>query len=245
MMRRVNRELFPAVLGLFLFFGATAEAQDKAALDRGNEIASEAFKLSREGDQEGAEAKYREALKLAPELHGARFALARLYAGLSRFEEARVEFAKLVQVNPQDAASRRGEVTALLLLGRWSEARAKLEEGLVALPRDGQQAHLLARVLASAPDESVRDGALALDLAVQVYQVQKIPLVAETVAMAFAANGEFDKAARMQSKIVRDAEATGNERGLEVMRARQAAYDRQERWTASAIEIVQSTELPE
>lgn len=226
--------------------GVAAEAQAVGDEDRGTELAREAFDLSRKGDQEAAIAKYREALEIAPDLHGARFAMARLFAGLSRFEESRAEFASLVEVNPQDGAARRGEVTALLFLGRWQEARKKLEEGLAALPRDGQQAHLLARVLASAPDDAVRDGRLALELAVRVYDVQRIPVVAETVAMAFAETGEFDKAARMQGKIVKDAEAAGNDPELEGKKARLDAYNRSEPWRASSpVEVIQSTELPE
>ena len=243
-MRQHVRIPVEVLIGLLFALGASSAAQTAADTDRGTELARQAFDLSRQGDQEGAVAKYKEALDIAPDLHGARFALARLFAGLSRFEEARSEFFRLVQVNPQDAASRRGEVTALLLLDRWQEARKKLEEGLTALPRDGQQAHLLARVLASAPNAAVRDGGLALELAVRVYEVQRIPVVAETVAMAFAENGEFDKAARMQGKIVRDALASGDQTDLEGMQARLAAYERQEAWRSSSIEIVQSTELP-
>jgi len=244
-MRNRMRGMALAFMALLMSSG-TIMAQATGDEARGTELAQEAFDLSRKGDQEAAIAKYREALDIAPDLHGARFAMARLFAGLSRFEEARAEFSILVGVNPQDGASRRGEVTALLFLGRWQEARKKLEEGLVALPRDGQQAHLLARMLASSPDSAVRDGQMALELAVRVYDVQRIPVVAETVAMAFAENGEFDKAVRMQSKIVREAEAAGSDPLLAAKKARLDAYNRGEPWRApSPVEVIQSTELPE
>ena len=244
MIRRVLEpaRLSSAILIVSFVAMAAPTAADEA---RGTELAQEAFDLSRQGDAEAAITKYEEALAIAPDLHGARFAMARIFAGLSRFEEAHEQFVQLVAANPEDGAARRGEVTALLFLGRWQEARKRLEEGLVALPRDGQLAHLLARVLASAPDDTVRDGRIALELAVRVYDVKRIPTVAETVAMAFAANGEFDKASRMQGKIVRDAEAAGGDPQLEAKKARLAAYDRGEAWRAqSPVEVVQSTELP-
>ncbi len=216
------------------------------AMKRGNELAKEAFRLSREGDLEAAIAGYRDALEIAPELHGARFALARLFAGLSQFEEARVEFATLVAANPQDVASWRGEATALILLERWPEARARLEESMrTVVPRDGQLAHLLARVLACAPDDAARKGSLALELAMWVYDVQKKAAVGETVAMAFAELGEYGRATAIQEAMVKIVEPSGNESLLALMRARLDAYTRQEPWRAlSPLEIVQSTELP-
>ncbi len=236
-----------AVLALLVSLAPGALAQPPAgALERGNEIAKEAFRLSREGDQEASIAKYREALEVAPELHGARFALARLFAALSRFEEAREEFALLVMANPQDVASRRGEATALILLERWVEARQSLEDSMrTVVPRDGQLAHLLARVLASAPEAEARKGELALELAMWVYDVQKKTAVGETVAMAFAEIGEYQRAAEIQTAMVKIVEQAGDETLLALMRERLAAYSSQQPWRArSPIEIVQSTELP-
>lgn len=216
------------------------------ALERGNEIAQEAFRLSQERDMDAAVAKYREALEIAPELHGARFALGRLFAGMLRFEEARAEFALLVMANPQDVASRRGEATALILLERWVEARQNLEDSMrTVVPRDGQLAHLLARVLASAPEDGARKGDLALELAMWVYDVQKKTAVGETVAMAFAEIGEFQRAVDIQTAMIKIVEETGDEALLALMRERLAAYSSQKPWRAkSPREIVQSTELP-
>ena len=225
--------------------GKAGGTQTGGTLERANALAGEAFRLSREGDLEAAIAKYHAALELAPELHGARFALARIFAGLSRFEEARVEFATLVAANPGDGVARRGEATALILLGRWTEAQQRLEEGVRANLRDGQLAHLLARVMSSAPEDAVRDGARALELAMRVYDVQKKAIVGETIAMAFAELGEFERALAIQREMIKIVEAAGDERLLAVMRERLAAYTRREAWRAeSPLEIVQSTELP-
>lgn len=225
--------------------GAEPRALTEAE-QRGNELAKQAFRLSQENDLEGAIAGYREALEIAPSLHGARFALARLFAGLSQFEQARNEFAILVAANPQDVASRRGEATALILLERWSEARQNLEESMrIVVPRDGQLAHLLARVLACAPDDEVRKGSLALELAMWVYDVQKKSVVGETVAMAFAELGEYGRATAIQEAMVKIVEPSGNQSLLTLMRARLDAYKSQQPWRAkSPLEIIQSTELP-
>lgn len=238
---------FVAAVLLLVSLAPQSPAQPSTdAVERGNQLAQEAFRLSREGDLEAAITGYQAALEIAPELHGARFALARLFAGLSRFEEAREEFQILVAANPQDVASRRGEATALLLLERWADARLSLEDSMrTVVPRDGQLAHLLARILASAPDEAVRDGALALELSMWVYDVQKKTAVGETVAMAFAEVGEFGRASAIQKEMVKIVEPSGNESLLALMRERLEAYDREQPWRArSPLEIVQSTELP-
>ncbi len=211
-----------------------------------NDLAEEAYRQSRLGDIETAIDKYRAALEIEPTLHRARFELARHFAGLRRFEDARAEFATLVAMTPEDGAARRGEVTALLFLDRWVEARTKLEEALVALPRDGQLAHLLARVLASAPVAAARDGKTAQQLAEAVYQARQEPDVFETVAMAYAEQGDFANAIDIQRTIIGYYESRENEPVPEVTRRRLDTYIREEPWRAeSPMEIVQSTELPQ
>ena len=239
-MKQPRRTALSALV-LVAFALAPLAAQEPPAQD----LAQQAFRLSREGDQESAIENYRRALELDPELNGARFALARLYATAGRFEESRQEFSLLVLINPADSASRRGEVTALTFLDRWPEARRKLEEGLTALPRDGQLAHLLARVLASAPESSVRDGALALELAVKVYEIQKLPAVQETLAMAYAEAGRFEQAVEIQTLVLNEVRESETSQGLDLVERRLASYREGRPWQAeSPVEIVLSTELP-
>ena len=234
--------LTPLLLSLGLFaLPPSVGAQDTSA----EALAREALQASRRGDLAVAIEKYREALEIDPELNGARFELARLYATAGQFDESRREFALLILVNPEDSASRRGEVTALTFLGRWEDARRKLEEGLAALPRDGQLAHLLARILASAPTESARDGQLALRLAEKVFEIQQIAAVRETLAMAWAETGQFDRATGVQATAVSMLEESGDAASLDLARRRLDAYRERKPWRIeSPIELVLSTELP-
>ena len=90
----------PALLLASLAPDAAAQSDN---LKRGQALAEEAMNLSRASDFEGAIAQFHAALEVAPELSGARFTLARLYASLSRFEEARSEFA-ITRMPPRVAA---------------------------------------------------------------------------------------------------------------------------------------------
>jgi len=210
-----------------------------------SELAAEASRQMRLGDYELAIELLKSALEQKPELHGVRFQLAGILAFLGRFDEAEPEFAAVVAADPQNSAARRGEVTALILQERYGEARRKLEEGLSALPRDGQLAHTLARLVASAPDEAVRDGQLAVGLARKVFDIKRIVSTAETLAMAYAEAGNFERAAEVQKEAIEMAKTAADAAQLEPLRKRLAGYERGEAWVAeSPIEIATATEPP-
>jgi hypothetical protein len=122
----------------------------------------------------------------------------------------------------------------------------KLQEGLEALPQDGQLAHTLARLLASAPEDSVRDGQLAVRLATAVYSIKKIYETAETLAMAHAEAGDFDQAVEIQTGLVARAKTEGDATRLEALELRLVSYQRREPWRAvSPAEIATATEPPD
>ncbi len=213
--------------------------------ERAAALVEEAIQLSREGDVDAAIAKFRQAAAAEPEDALIRFQLASALAGSGRIEEAGPVFAEVVARDPQNGAARRGEVTALLFAGRYGDARIKLEEGLTALPRDGQLAHTLARLCATAPLDKVRHGELALQLALTVYDIKKSYETGETVAMAYAETGQFDKAVEVQRGLIAQAEKAGDEARLEGLRKHLLSYQRDEPWRAETpAEIAMATEPP-
>ena len=198
-----------------------------------------------QGDLDQALVKIREAVEEAPNDFRIRFQLASMLAAQGRFEEAGPVFAKVVKLDPKNSAARRGEITALLFMGRYSDARAKLEEGLTALPRDGQLAHTLARVCASAPLDKVRHGEMALQLGLKVYEVVKTYETGETVAMAYAELGRFEDAIAFQRELIVKAEKAGDSSRVESLRERLVTYLSNEPWrAASPAEIAMATEPP-
>lgn len=223
-----------------------AGGQTQAPAPTADTLAQQATALIAGNDYEQAVRKFRSALELEPQLHLFRFQLARLLASLGRYGEARAEFATVVAAAPTNSEARRGEVTALLLQERYAEARSRLEEGLTALPQNGQLAHTLARLLASAPLEEVRDADLALRLAQSVYEVKKLYETAETLAMAHAATGDFTKALEIQRGLITRAEGEGDAARLESLRQRLAAYEQSRPWRAtSPVEIATATAPPD
>ena len=230
-----------ASLAVAVTLGAAAQTTDP----RATALVSEATALSLQGDFEPAVVKLREAREISPGDVRILFQLASVLTSQGRLEEAGPVFAEVVALDPRNSAARRGEITALLFAGRYSDARLKLEEGLTALPRDGQLAHTLARLCATAPLDKVRNGELALQLALKVYEIRKTYETGETVAMAYAETGRFDEALEIQRDLIDQAEKAGESARVEALRERLLSYLRNEPWrAASPAEIAMATEAP-
>jgi len=85
---------------------------------------------------------------------------------------------------------------------RYQEAIDFLTRANQHFPDRGLTAHDLARLLAGCPDTSLRNGDRAIELAMPVFDAQKIPLHAETLAMALAEAGRCEEAASLQKRLI-------------------------------------------
>jgi hypothetical protein len=98
----------------------------------------------------------------------------------------------------------------LVRLGDYARARERLERDVQAFPDQPGITHALARLLAAAPDDRVRDGARALALARALEQSQPPTLaLVETIAMALAEVGRFDEAVARQRQAIEGARDAG------------------------------------
>ncbi len=177
-------------------------------------LADQAGKRLRRGELAAALDGYREVLEIDAENTDARYQMATVLGHLERFDDALAEFALVIAAAPHHGPARRGEVTALVLQGRFADARRRLQEGLEAMPRNRELAHGLARLLATAPDATVRDGDLALRIATRVHQEARRSSSAETLATAFAETGRFAEAAELQRQLLAAASnAAGGQAG--------------------------------
>src|SRR4051812_410720 len=128
----------------------------------------------------------------------ARRLLAKVLRGQGRLPAALAQYRRAVELAPGDEAARLGEAETLVRLGRYAEARIRLDEALGQMPASGLLAHAAARLLAACPETSVRDGDRALKLALAVWQAQPAAFHAETVALAYAELGRCAEAATWQ-----------------------------------------------
>jgi Flp pilus assembly protein TadD len=165
--------------------------------------------LAETGDPAGAIVRFEAAIAREPDHRNAHFNLATTLARLGRFGEAAEHFSAACRIDPHDLEAHLGRGMALLLGERYAAARTALETSLTAQPESRPLTHLLARLLAAAPDAAVRDGARALELARAVFGAEQTLEHAETLAMALAENGRFEEAAEWQARVVGEAERRG------------------------------------
>ena len=191
--------------------GALAEYDAALGLDPGLWEAwyGRADLLERGGRDEDAIASYRSAIAENPTFVAAHLRLANALRRTDRLEEALTQYRRVIELRPGDPGARFGEAMALVRLGRYGEARDRLEEALRVLPDQPMFGPALARVLAAAPDDAVRDGARAWELVAGLADDQQHPGVFETLAMALAEVGHFDLAVDWQRLAMTTAARAG------------------------------------
>ncbi len=187
--------------------------------------------LLQQDNPEGAIHHYSLALDLEPDFVEAHLHAANLLMGLGSYAQAEGHYTRVVELNGGHAFARFMQAMAMIRLGRYQSARSRLEESRQALPDDIDITHALARLLAAAPDSSARNGPLALQLLQKVFQVQKEVSFehVETLAMAFAETGQFQRAVQMQQAMIEDVSRGGRMDLAELLQENLGRYRRGQR----------------
>jgi tetratricopeptide (TPR) repeat protein len=147
--------------------------------------------------------RFSRAVASDPTMVNARASLADALRRSGKFEAAIAEYTEIVKLDPAASDARFGRAMALVRLRRFAEARTVLEDAVRVHPEQPGLAHALARLLASAPDDAVRDGRRALSI-MQSLEKTTAPAVTliETTAMALAENGRFAEAIARQRQAI-------------------------------------------
>lgn len=184
--------------------------------------------LEAQGRPDDAAEHYRRAQALDPESIGALRGLAVLLGRQGRFGEAAAQLDRVIELEPENLEVRFGRAMALIFGGRDADARRALESDLRAVGEAPPLVHLLARLLATSSDPQVRNGEVAIRLAVHAFRQQGSLDRIETVAMAWAEAGNFDNAADWEQRVINIAERNGRPEVAERARRRLAGFRRGE-----------------
>lgn len=135
------------------------------------------------------------------EVHGFR---GELLMKAGRFDDARDEFDALVQLNPEDARAYFLRAHCWNNLGVASEQVVDLEKAVSLDPKNHMALNSLAWLLATSPDDDLRDGPRALNLARQAVELTQSmdPNLLDTLAAALAETEQFDEAAETQRQAI-------------------------------------------
>jgi tetratricopeptide (TPR) repeat protein len=160
-----------------------------------------------------------------PEYIEAQFSLANALRRSGRVEASLPHYAEVLRINPAVSQASFGYAMGLVKLGRYQDARDRLERDVKAFPEQLGFAHALARLLAAAPDDRVRNGARANAILMELLKNQRTPALAETMAMAQAELGRFKDAVEWQRTAIELARSAGRPEGMAHLTETLALYE--------------------
>ena len=202
-------------------------------LARRNLAAIRAIRTERDGDRlaaagrlDEAAAAYSQAVALDGKRLHARAARGVILMRRGRIDEASADLRMAFDGGVNDPEVPNALAFALMQSRRPEEAIAVLKRAVAGHPDDVNLAHNLARILATAPDPRVRDGPLALRLALEVRDRThgRDPRALDTLAAAYAAAGRLEDARATANEAEAIAREEGDSKMAEEISARARRY---------------------
>lgn len=157
-----------------------------------------------EGKMVDAIADIESLLKLDPKNVELRMQLAVYYAADERPRRAIEVLDAVIKDEPENWLALRSRGDTLLSIGKHAKAVEDYERALKLKDDDSGLLNNLAWVMATSPDDDVRNGKRAIDLATKACEVTDFqrPHILSTLASAYAEAGDFDKAKEWSRKAV-------------------------------------------
>ncbi len=170
-----------------------------------------AVALDRKGDAEGVVRHLKAAIQLDPIFPDAHAHLGVVLMRQGHLPEAVAQLEEAVRLGPRSGETRRNLALALLLSGRIGDAVRQYEEALRLNADDAETLFRLARIRATAPEDGLRNGQRAVQLAKRVCQLtaNREPLLLDTLAAAYAETGQFDAAVQTAQRAADAATEAG------------------------------------
>lgn len=186
--------------------------------------------LAEEGKSEAAVARLSTALRYEPHYVEARVGLAELLRRRGRLGDAVTEYDRALALDPRLQEAALGRAITLIRLQRYAEAVRRLREAREIHPEAPWLAHALARLLAAAPDDRLRDGRQAVTVMESLGQdLQRLDF-GETMAMALAEAGRQADAVRWQRAAIDLARQAGQSGQTTRMVERLQSYESGRPW---------------
>jgi tetratricopeptide (TPR) repeat protein len=159
--------------------------------------------LQAQGKSAGAADHYRNVLEQDPEHDGAHFFLANLLLNQHDFAEAEQHYSAALAVNSDIPPARLLRLVARHRAGTPdADIARQLSELIARYPQQAELKYALVRVYSLSADPAVRDSVAALDLANELAPAQPTPPNIEALALAAAADGQFEQAAQLQQQAL-------------------------------------------
>jgi protein O-mannosyl-transferase len=166
----------------------------------------------RQGKLDEAISLLRAAVELRPDNSPAHENLAKALLQKGEVANALIHYQKLLELQPDNIEVHNIVGTVLLQQGHVREGVEEWQKVLAIQPDNGNAMSNLAWVFATSPDDSLRDGAKAVQLAEEALRIsgRRIPIIFRTLAAAYAEGGEFSKAIQTAQQGLDLANSQGN-----------------------------------
>lgn len=164
------------------------------------------------GQLDDAIFKLQAAIELRPENAPAHDNLAKALLRKGQVADAMVHYRKFLELEPANVEARNTLGTALIQQGHLRAAIDQWQEVLAIQPENGNAASNLAWVFATCPEDSIRDGAAAVELGEKALRISggKIPMIHRVLAAAYAESGRFADAIETAQRGAELATTQGN-----------------------------------
>jgi tetratricopeptide (TPR) repeat protein len=168
-----------------------------------------------------------EAVRFSPSYVEAYAALGDALRRAGRVEASMEPYREALRISPKAADARFGYGMALVRLGRYREARDWFADAARQHTDRPDFQHALARLLAAAPDDRIRDGRQAQTIVEALLATQQTLDLGETLAMALAEQGQFADAVAIQRGVLDAARQAGFKEAIR-MAANLQRYERRQ-----------------
>ena len=170
------------------------------------------------------------AVDLRPANSPAHENLAKALLQKGQVSEAIIHYRKLLELQPDNIEVHNIVGTVLTQQGRVREGVEEWQKVLAIQPDNGNAMSNLAWVFATSPDESIRDGAKAVQLAERALHIsaRRIPILFRTLAAAYAESGRFSEAIQTAQQGFELANSQGNSGLATELQGNIALYQQQQ-----------------
>ena len=184
------------------------------AVTTNNDVAENnlAIVFLQKGQLDEAISLLKSAVDLRPDNSPAHENLAKALLQKGQVADALVHYRKLLELQPDNMEVHNIVGTVLVQQGQIREGVEEWQKVLEIQPDNGNALNNLGWVLATAPEDSLRDGSRAVQLAQQAVRISggRIPIVFRTLAAAYAENQQFPQAIETAQQGLELANKQGN-----------------------------------
>jgi protein O-mannosyl-transferase len=172
------------------------------------------------GDTEGAYTHLLRAIELDPTYVVAYSNMSSILFRKGLVEESVACLEKALEIDPYFLLARFNLANALLQMHRAREALFHLQRAIEIAPGDAEAQKNLAWIMATCPEQDIRNGARAVELAERANELTKSkdPIFLVTLGAAYAEVGRFNEATETAEKALQLADATGSVSIAELIR---------------------------